>query len=314
MNDDVVVDRLITLAAGNLRVPVAVPEPLDQFDFRLFDGSGETILHSEQSSFLNRIGLVMAPVGRQINLEDDISARAKQNSEALGAQAASVVSTYPQRSLIGGPAKGSWRKFAEDMEDLVNVHLPQSGEDRWFARGIEGEVGAIFHVGHLLNGGHSRAAVLVDPWFGADALNRFALRLSSQNIHLTIVTSWTTIDPDTNGPLALENDPTSKLAAAIRNVQPFLNPKLTLINLVDGKDQAFHDRYLLLYPHEGVAKVFLLSNSLNKMAGNWPFSMSLFAADVGREVQRYIEGLCNGRDTARGRSLTATFRWPPDGD
>jgi hypothetical protein len=152
----------------------------------------------------------------------------------------------------------------------------------------------------------------VDPWFGTDALYRFALRLSSQNVHLTIVTSWTNRDPDTNEPLASERDPTAKLALALDKLRPFLNPRLKLINLVDGKGVAFHDRYLLLYPYEGVAKVFLLSNSLNKMAANWPFSMSLFAPDAGRQVQRYIEGLCDGRDTARGRSLAVTFRWPTD--
>ena len=79
---------------------------------------------------------------------------------------------------------------------------------------------------------------------------------------------------------------------------------------MEGRDRAFHDRYLLIYPHEHPAKVFLLSNSINKLAGNWPFAMSLFAADVSREVQRYIEGLCNGRDEAKNKSLTISFRWP----
>jgi hypothetical protein len=134
---DIVIDRLITLPANELRIPVPVPEPLDQFDFRLFDASGETVLHSEHSSFLNRIGLVMAPIGQQINLDDDLSARAKQKGGALGAQASAVVSTSPQRSLIGGPTKGSWRNFAEDMENLVNARLPKSGEDKWFAQGVE---------------------------------------------------------------------------------------------------------------------------------------------------------------------------------
>lgn len=310
VNDDIVVDRLITLPVGEFRVPLSVPELLDQYDFRLFDASGETILHSERSSFINRISFVLAPTGRQINLDDDLSARAKQKGEALAAQASGVVSASHQRSFIGGPANGSWRKFAENMGDLINVRLPKSGEDKWFARGIEGEVGGISHLNHLLNGGHIRGAVLADPWFGADAVKRFAIRLSSQDIHLTIITSWSTIDPDTNEPFAAGCDPTSKLATALSQVQPFLNPKLTVINLVDGNDQAFHDRYLLLYPHEGVPKVFLLSNSLNKMAGNWPFSMSLFSPDVGREIQHYLEGLCDGRDTARGRSLKLTFRWP----
>lgn len=312
-NDDVVIDRLITLPAGDLRVPVPIPEQLDQFDFRLFDASGDTILHSQHSNFLNRIGFILSPVGGQLHLEDDLSTRAKQKGEALAAQASVVVSTSPQRSLIGAPAKGSWRKFAEDMKGMIIALLPKSSEDKWFARGIEGEVGAIAHLNHLMSGGDIRAAVLVDPWFGADTVNRFALRLSSQNIPLTVITSWTTIDPDTNEALTSENDPTAKLAAALSRIRPFLNPRLTLINLVDGKDQAFHDRYLLIYPHEGLAKVFLLSNSFNKMAGNWPFSMSLFAPDVGREVQRYIEGLCGGQDMARGRTLSVSFRWPSHG-
>ena len=85
-----------------------------------------------------------------------------------------------------------------------------------------------------------------------------------------------------------------------------------MLNLVDGKERAFHDRYLLLYPHENPAKVFLLSNSINKLAGNWPFAMSLLAPDVSRQVQRYIEALCDGRDSARNKSLTISFKWPSD--
>jgi hypothetical protein len=41
-----------------------------------------------------------------------------------------------------------------------------------------------------------------------------------------------------------------RLEAALRIAEPFLTPRLRVLNLVDGKDRAFHDRYLLLYPHE----------------------------------------------------------------
>ena len=312
VNDDVVIDRLITLPVGEFRVAVAVPELLDQFDFRLFDASGETVLHSERSSFLNRMGFVLAPIGRQINLDDDLSARAKQKGAALAARASAVVSPPRNGPSSAAPPKargGNSLRIWRIWSTRVCRSQAKINGLREALRGSRRDS----HLNYLLNGGHVRGAVLVDPWFGAEAVNWFALRLGSQNIHLTVITSWTTIDPDTNGPFASENDPTAKLAAALNQIHPFLNPKLTVINLVDGKDQAFHDRCLLLHPHEGVAKVFVLSNSLNKMAGNWPFSMSLFAPDVGREVQRYIEGLCDGRDTARGRPLTLTFRWPSDG-
>jgi hypothetical protein len=312
VNGEVVVDGLIRLPLDKCRVPVEVPEMLDQFDFRIFSEDGQALLHSEQQSFFNRIGFVMAPVGRQMTIEDDLSTRAASRDKGLASQASTVVVHSSHRSMVGAPAEGTWRKFAEDMEQLVATYLPKSSEDKWFPRGIEGEVGAIAHLNHLINGGQITRAVLVDPWFGAEALQRFVLRLGSQNVPLTILTSWTDTDPDTDAPLDPAASPTAKLEAALRRVEPFLTPRLTMLNLMDGNERAFHDRYLLLYPHEHPAKVFVLSNSINKLAGNWPFAMSLLAPDVSREVQRYIEALCNGRDSARNKSLTISFRWPPN--
>jgi hypothetical protein len=253
----------------------------------------------------------MAPIGRQMTVEDDLSRRAAGKDVAFGAQVSTVMVHSSHRSMIGAPAKGTWRWFAEDMEQRVAAYLPTSSEDQWFPRGIEGEVGAIAHLNHLINGGQITRAVLVDPWFGAEALARFVLRLGSQDVRLTIVTSWTDTDPDTDAPLDPAERPTAKLEAALGRIAAFLSPRLTMLNLVDGNERAFHDRYLLLYPHEHPPKIFLLSNSINKLAGNWPFAMSLLAADVGREVQHYIEGLCEGRDEARHKSLTISFRWPP---
>jgi hypothetical protein len=310
VNGEVVLDRLVNLPPGERRVPVTAPETLDEFDFQVFSADGKTLLHSEQPRFFNRIGFNLAPVGRQMTIEDDLSNRAKSRDKALGSRASTVIVHSSHRSMIGAPPPGSWRKFAEDMEQTRATHLPSPSEDRWFARGIEGEIGAIAHLNRLIDGGQIIKAVLVDPWFGADALQQFVLRLSSQNVGLTILTSWTDIDPDTNEELPPGESPTVKLEAALGKLRPLLTPRLTMLNLVDGKERAFHDRYLLLYPHESPAKVFLLSNSINKMAGNWPFAMSLLATDVSRQVQRYIEALADGRDSARNKPLTVNFRWP----
>lgn len=310
VNDEVVIDRLVSLPTGDRRVSVQVPERLDQFEFRIFSEDGQTLIHFEKSHFMNRIGLVMAPIGRQMTIEDDLSNRAKGSGAALASAASTVVVHSSHRSEIGAPAIGTWRKFAEDMEDAAARSMPKSSEDKWFPRGIEGEVGAIAHFNRIIDGGLITRAVLVDPWFGADTLSRFVLRLGSQGVQLAIVTSWTDINPDTGTQLDQTESSTAKLETALRQLAPFLNQRLTLLNVVDGRDRAFHDRYLLVYPHERPAKVFLLSNSFNKLAGNWPFAMSLLAPDVSREVQHYIEGLCDGRDDARNRSLTVSFRWP----
>ncbi len=308
VHGDVVIDRLVFLEPDQPRVAVASPEWLDQLDFQLFDETGETLIHSERNTYLTRIGLVMAPITHRVKIEDDLSSRAAQ--KGLGQQASIVHAHTSHRSMVGGPATGSWRKFAEDMDDLVAAQLPPPSQDRWFPRGIEGEVGAIAHFSQLLSGGQIQRAVLVDPWFGAEALRALVLRIGSQDVHLTIITSWTRRDPDTGA--FLEGKPTADLEAALTQVEAFLNPGLTVINLADGTNQAFHDRYLLLYPHEGSSKVYSLSNSLNRAAANWPFCMSLLAADAGLKVLRYIEGLCRGQDIARGKSLAITFNWPND--
>ncbi len=141
MHGDVVIDRLIFLEPGQLRVAAESPEWLDQLDFQLFDETGQTLLHSEQNTYMTRIGVVMAPITRQVTVEDDLSGRAVQTG--LGQQASVVQVHSSHRSMVGAPAEGSWRKFAEDMDDLVAAQLPARGQDRWFPRGIEGEVGAI---------------------------------------------------------------------------------------------------------------------------------------------------------------------------
>jgi len=68
------------------------------------------------------------------------------------------------------------------------------------------------------------------------------------------------------------------------------------VNLADHNQAAFHDRYLLLYRHEGPPVLYLLSNGLNRVAGKWPFCMSRLADDVLPEIQAYIEGLKRGED------------------
>jgi hypothetical protein len=309
VHNDVVIDRLVMLEPGELRVPVEAPEWLDQLDFQTFTEDGATLLHSERNTYITQIGFALAPIMRQLTIEDELSRRASNASR----QAVSTVHVHTSiRSQVGAPAAGSWRKFVQDMDDVVAARLPKPSDDRWFPRGIEGELGAIAHLDRLLSGGQISRAVLVDPWFGPEALRTLILRLGSRDVHLTIVMGWTRSHPDTGEPFDAANNPMQELETTLRQIQMFLSPGLTVINLVDGTDQAFHDRYLLLYPHEGTSKVYLLSNSLNRAAGHWPFCMSLLAADVTLHVRRYIEGLCRGQDIARGKALTTNFKWPSD--
>jgi hypothetical protein len=307
---DVIVDRLIRLSPEVTRQAVPLPEAPDELELWIFEEDGEAPVFYEQSNFIRQVNAVMAVMGHSVVIQDELSSRAKQSGESAAKTIRTVTSISPQRSVIGGTPKGSWRAFSEGMQDFTRHYATDTGEDRWFPKGIEGEIGAIAHLNRLLNGGRIQRAVLVDPWFGSQSVARLLVRLSSRNLDLTIITSWTTENPDTNERVESRDDATAELEAALNNVRHLLNPSVTVSNLVDGQDHAFHDRYLLIYPHDGRVQAYLLSNSINKMAGKWPFAMSLLTPVVSRQVQHYIEGLCRGEDTARRRPLEETFRWP----
>ena len=312
-NWDRVLDRIVTLQPGETRSPVIEsPEAIDRFEFSLFGATGETLLHREAESFLTEINMVFSvSSGRQVQIEDPLSKRAQQVDGRLAKEAAHVAGHSSQRSHIGFRDDTKLRAHVSAMRDLAKACFPPKSEDRWFPRSLDDEVGVIRHLNVLLDGGSVRAAILVDPFFGAEALARVVLRLRSTDVSLTIVTSWAKTDSDTGRPLTAKPDPEEALQRALARIAPFINPRLRVVNLVAGNDQAFHDRYLLLYPHEGAAKVFLLSNSINKMAGRWPFCMSKLSDDITHDVQDYIEGLAHGEDVTGSTTPSLRVVWPP---
>ena len=306
---DVITDRLIYLEPETLRQAVELPEMPDELEIWLFEEKNGAPIFYEQSTYLRQIGLTMGISGHTVTIQDELSARAKQAGKNSHKQISNITSISSHRSIIGGDRNGSWRAFSNSMQNFTLQRSTSDCADKWFPKGIKGEIGAISHLNKLLNSGSIERAVIVDPWFGADSVARLLLRLSSQGMKIDVITSWLSTDPDTNNPILSNANPTKILEASLDKTRHLLNPFVTVTNLVDGRNQAFHDRYLLIYPHEGITKTFLLSNSINKMAGNWPFAMSLLAPSVTIEVQRYIEGLLKCNDVARGRRLTETFRW-----
>jgi hypothetical protein len=308
---EVLEDRLVELPAGICRSdPIQASDVIDSFDFSLFDRDGR-LLHRQSSNFIREVGMVMEIGGGGVVLNDALTARAAGVSPAL-AQAASVIRPrHSQRIHVAGDdGPFAFRRYQREMRAFVRRHRPPASDDRFFRQSVADEVGAIQHLNSLLGGGRVSRAILVDPYFGASALSQIALRLSSRDVTLTVVTSWTKVNPDTGSTLEANADKTAELASALAELHPFIGIQLRLVNLADGNEPAFHDRYLLLYPHEGEPKVYLLSNSLNRIAGKWPFCMSVLADDIRPEVQAYIEGLAEGKDLTGCTSPEITYSWP----
>jgi hypothetical protein len=167
-----------------------------------------------------------------------------------------------------------------------------------------------------LNAMDFKEAILVDPFFGEDALVRFATRLTRQGANITVVASWARTDPDTaqrirGQPEEVNHLLTERLGVLFEQMAPYLAPRLKFINVVAGTDTAFHDRYLLIDRLGGREQVFLLSNSLNNVAADWPFCMSELSGSARKLATRYIQDLAAARAPPQQAALTINFRWPP---
>lgn len=306
---DVIVDRLVALPPNIRSVAVDAPEKVDAFTFSLFSDDGQ-LLHKQDASFFRTFSVGMALGGPTHEISDELTRRAEAHDPVLGGQVRRVQKRSTELSTFGGTSPGSARAFDEMMRIRLAGAFPDGGADRWFPHGIEGEVGVIARLNKLLDGHRVREAVLVDPWFGTDALRRIVLRLENHDLHLTLLTSWTETDPDTSEKLPPSAPGATRLQAELSRLKSHLPRNMRVLNLADGARQGFHDRYLMLRLRESPTEVYLLSNSLNKAAGKWPYSMSRFTAEVARSAEAYIDGLCQGRDLARDRNLAITRLWP----
>jgi hypothetical protein len=310
---DTILDRIIVLPEKEELSPLIVaPGDIDGFAVRLFTADGKTLLHKETMHFFREINLVTSMAGRTITLDDKLTVQAHGANEKLGKKAATVQAQSSSRSIINMNGDDSrWRAHADRLQQFIAEHFAPQSADRWFVRSVASQLDVIEYINTLLHGGKTKAAILVDPFFGADALLRLAMRLSSTDIELTIITSLQDRAPDSGDFIPKGGTPQAVLESFLRQFHALINPKIKVMNLArPNGDQVFHDRYLLLYGHDQTARIYMLSNSINKMAGNYPFCMTVLAEDITRGVQDYIEALSQGQDISFSTQPIVTFAWP----
>ncbi len=303
---EVLVDRLMSMDSGQtVSDSVDVDDTLTRTLFEVFDDQG-TLLHRDECSWLRQMNLTMQIHERQVKIQDELSRNAA--AQGFGARASEVHSKTTRRSAVR-PQKSSG---AADYEELARrkaaIALPSRSADRWFGRGIDNQLAVIDYLKQELNGSRIRRALIVDPFFGADALSRLVLRLDDKSVHVTVVTSWGIWHPDT-GSRTDEADNRQRLESLLNQASPVINPQLHVVNVLRKHDSAFHDRYIVLYPHEGEPQAYMLSNSINNLAVNWPLCIARLEPDVAVDVVDYVTGLAEGLDRVMKVKLDINLNW-----
>jgi len=279
-------------------------------EYWLFSNDGKKTIQYEKIQLTSELNINMSMITGTKEIQDSLTKKAQGKDISLGEKARKVeTSSIASKNSMMSASATSWLDSRFFIESKVRRFFITPREDKWFSQGIEDELLVIEYICSLIDKRKSKKAILMDPFFGYDALERFVLRISSDDADLTVLTSLGEENPDNK--LEKLSNPEEKLHKILKSLDRTIIRNLKIINLRTKKNhQAFHDRYLCIYDYEGNAKVYLLSNSLNKASGNWPFCMSILAPDVGHRVREYLEELCNMNDIENNQQLKITYQWP----
>jgi len=301
------------LAAGSETLHVDVGEAADAYTLSIFDDDTGRLRYTESAQFLMEVEISTQTIGRVVQHKDKIEAEAQRRSHAFHQRAATTAALHATWSHVNFDARG-FRAHRIAVHNRLDELMPEPSSDRWFARTDELGLGVLDHLNKILGASQAQEAVLVDPYFGKEALHSIATRLSNANLRLTIVASWGRVEPDTGRTI---EGVEARIAFAPQTLEPvfavigaLINVGLRFRNVVTAEGRAaFHDRYLLIKTHAGTKQLYLLSNSVNRMAVNWPFCMSELSGEAKIDAIRYVEGLTNEKDGSQAASQTTNFEW-----
>lgn len=309
-SNDVMLNRLVPLPIGVAEHTLPVNRSIYGLKVSIFNADGD-VLHEVDQHFFRSIHSVMNVVTFTVQINDKLTQRAKGKGRAQAARASGAARVTRQKSVVTADhAPAADRLVA--MTTYLTAMLDTHSRDRWFARTFDDELGVIAYFNRLLGDPDIEAAIIVDPFISAESVMRL-LRLSCTGLTLAVVMSWSGTDANTGDPLDEKQSRAGldQLRQTLDQAGPFMGPTMTVLNVTDqqGK-QAFHDRYLMTLSRTGDVAVYLLSNSLNGLAVNWPFCMSELTGAAKSKTAQYITGLNDGKDVASDERLRTTFAWP----
>ncbi|MFT9017895.1 VPA1262 family N-terminal domain-containing protein [Acetobacter malorum] len=313
--EEVLADDLVMLPIGIERVEHAIPNETSGFEVTIFDVNGGRRRYHRTGALSLGFNLNMEIKGRSVEINDALTTRMQGAGRVTSEKAKKRISFDRMRSNFDGD-DARIRTHTADIRARLAADQTDS-LDHFFKRTLAEEWGALDHIRKLLEDVSTTSAILVDPFFSEESLFRLLMRLGNSGLELTVVTSWATTHPDTAEELSPDretslNENIQRLREVANRLKGILDPKVRLINLVRGGESAFHDRYLLLRRAGMAPVVYLLSNSINGMAVNWPFCMSALVGPAAREAADYVEGLVQGKDVSGQNAIHANFDWRDD--
>lgn len=308
-------DSLYSLQPGcALFGPITTKDEFDRVQFWMFAEDG-SLVHHEDSNWINVLSFQTSIQGHTVNYTDTLAERAKGTGDKDKLRNLSHVSIHsPEKPRVLNLATNNgFRQYHREMDERGKALFRSPSSARWFPKGISGSVDALLHLKTLIEQQGNKSSLIVDPFFDSKALECIVPRIGLRGIKLTIITNLRNIDPGTGVcTSSTDQKPIEILKQKLEQLRPLIHCDLRVINLLkaDGStEQIFHDRYLCLEPNDGKPTIYLLSNSMNAFAENYPFCMSKMDGEATENVYEYISGLTKIADPISGKELHCDFEW-----
>jgi hypothetical protein len=305
----VILDRLVSLPAGTPNVVIESSAHITNIEFTAFDCRNNQIVDQFQMQFCQGANFNVLAHWQSDLLPQPFEGAPQ--SEDL--QKRTRVYSASFKGPTGGNRSGGLDNLLGNRElfdSFIGVESCQR-ETNWFGTGLEPQIDVIRWIKEHFEHPTVGAAFLVDPFLGSEALKRVILRQGSETLSLTIVVSPGAVNPDAAQLNAAGNpdEYLHSLAATATGLASQLCGSIRIVHVrrASGRSQAFHDRFLGLIDKRGVPRVYLLSNSLSKAAGDWPFAIVELDRVTSWTIARYVDDLLAGND--RGRPLHTEEIW-----
>lgn len=307
--DAVILHQLLAVPAERSEVRLDAGGHVTSLLVSVFDERTGDLMDQEELTFIQQIGFslvgrgatdILPPPFRAAQAASDLTERPRINTGAF--------------SMGGGDRSGGFdalRRNSVIVDALVGAR-DWRAESRFFPASPHSQIEVIRWIKQCIESPDVAEAFLIDPYLGSEALQRVVLRQGNESVKLTIVVSPADVDPDADS-LDTTCTPGRHVENLIRTADALTGALCGDIEIIHlqrggGTRQAFHDRHLGLVGRNGVPRVFLLSNSLSKAAGDWPFTVAEVDTLTSWRIASYVAGFKSG-DEESGRQIQATPVW-----
>ena len=289
--------------------PITINEIFDRAEFRLFDDKG--LLHHEDSIWMNQFSTTVSIGQRSVKYNSPLTDRGRGSGDAEVAEALTNVSirSWDRASVMNVATGHEFRDYCQEMRERGKTLFQAPSPDRWFSKGVAGSLETLRHVKTLLEGQGVAKAWIADPFFDAKASENLIPRIGVRNLELVIIANLRDVDACREDN---EVNPVINLENRLDSLRQIIHCNLKVKNLrtaPNSNEQVFHDRYLCLQKQKDKVSVYLLSNSFNAYAENYPFCLSQLGGFAAQKVYEYILSLEGLKNPVTGADLHCDLDW-----